>query len=241
MQPKNELDVSPQHDELRLKIRSIREARLGSYEKAGGEIGFNKNTIASYEKGLTLPDIDFLFVFADRTGADLNELLRLRLAASRYETVRALVGAAQVDKPAPRAQPGVNVPVARHIVTNEAGEEIDVPSEIARLSLSSAWLAERGVLPANLVYTRMPDDSMSPTVSPGAVVVIDATTDTLRGDGIYAFHHGNALPIKRLQVKFDGGLWIRSDNPAYRDEELTREEASSLNILGKAIWSGGEM
>lgn len=232
--------------EMREKLRELREAHLGSYEKAAFAMGFNKNTVASYEKGQTLPDIDFLFVFADRTGADINELIRLRLACSRYESVRALVASApapQAQTPSQSATPanGVNVPVARHIVTNEDGAEIDVPSEIAQLSLSRAWLAERGIQPVNLIYTRMPDDSMSPTVRPGAVIVIDTTTDALRGDGLYAFHYGNAMPIKRLQLKFDGGLWIRSDNPAYRDEELSKDEAANLNILGKAIWAGGEL
>jgi phage repressor protein C with HTH and peptisase S24 domain len=246
MQPENELSESPEHVELRLKIRSIRETCFGSYEKAGAGLGFNKNTIASYEKGLTLPDIDYLFVFADRTGADINELIRLRLACSRYPSVRALVSAASAVQTQTRLQnappaDSFNVPVARHIVTTEAGEEIDVPSKIAQLSLSRAWLAERGIQPINLIYTRMPDDSMSPTVRPGAVIVIDTTTDTLRGDGLYAFHYGDAMPIKRLQIKFDGGLWIRSDNPAYRDEELNKDEAARLNILGKAIWAGGEL
>lgn len=84
---------------LRDKLRELREASLGSYEKAAAAMGFNKNTVASYEKGQTLPDIDFLFVFADRTGADINELIRLRLACSRYESARALAGSAQVEKP----------------------------------------------------------------------------------------------------------------------------------------------
>jgi transcriptional regulator with XRE-family HTH domain len=104
MKPEIEPKEVREQTELRLKIRSVRDNFFGSYEKASSGLGFNKNTIASYEKGLTLPDIDFLFVFADRTGTDINELIRLRLACSRYETVRALVGSIQqVEKPAPVA------------------------------------------------------------------------------------------------------------------------------------------
>lgn len=72
------------------KIQDVRKAALGSLVTAAASLGFNKNTIDSYEREKTLPDIDFLVVFADKTGADLNELLRLRLQASRYPTVRAL-------------------------------------------------------------------------------------------------------------------------------------------------------
>lgn len=82
-------------------IRKIREeSGLGSLISASEKLGFNKNTIASYERGLTLPDIDFLVVFAEKTGTDFNELLRLRLAASRYETARELQGRFALNKSA---------------------------------------------------------------------------------------------------------------------------------------------
>lgn len=87
------------------KIRDIRSrSGLGSLIDSAHKLGFNKNTIASYENGLSLPDIDFLVVFAAKTGADLNELVRLRLAASRYATVRALVETSIDVKPAPVAE-----------------------------------------------------------------------------------------------------------------------------------------
>ncbi len=251
MQPENEPGETIEQAALRLKIRSIREECLGSYEKASIELGFNKNTIASYEKGLTLPDIDFLFVFADRTGADINELIRLRLACSKYESVRALVGAHPVAQPAPAAQTqsqsqsaapdSFPVPIARHIVKKADGSEVDVPSEVTQLSLSRAWLAARGLRSIDLVYIRMPDDSMTPTVRPGAVVVVDASTDALRGDGLYVMQISGEMVLKRLQMRFDGGLWIRSDNPSYGPQELTKAEAASLYVIGKAIWSGGEL
>lgn len=90
--------------ELGARLREIREGKIGSYEKASRLTGFNNKTIASYENGQSLPDIDYLFVFADRTGADINELIRLRLACSRYDTVRALAGSAQVEKPVAQEQ-----------------------------------------------------------------------------------------------------------------------------------------
>ncbi|WP_445083981.1 hypothetical protein [Candidatus Vondammii sp. HM_W22] len=49
----------------------------------------SKNSLAAYERGERLPDVDFLAVFADRTGADFNELLRLRLASGKTEEARA--------------------------------------------------------------------------------------------------------------------------------------------------------
>ena len=181
-----------------------------------------------------------------------NELIRLRLACSKYDSVRAMIGAISVDKPvcsAPTQSPqpeapspeSFPVPIARHIVKKSDGTEVDVPSEVVQLSLSRAWLAARGLRSLDLVYIRMPDDSMTPTVRSGAVVVVDASTDALRGDGLYALHLGGEMVLKRLQMRFDGGLWIRSDNPSYREQELTKDEAAKLYIIGKAIWAGGEL
>ena len=88
------------------KIREIRErSGLGTRIAAAEKLGFNKNTLASYETALSLPDIDFLVVFSDRTGVSLSELLRLRLQVSRYPAVRALSGrfAAKPRRPATTA------------------------------------------------------------------------------------------------------------------------------------------
>jgi len=43
------------------------------------------NTISNYETGKRLPEVDFLAAFAEATGADFLELLRLRLASSHDE------------------------------------------------------------------------------------------------------------------------------------------------------------
>lgn len=241
-------------DCLGVRLKELRKHnQLGSLPEACKLFSVSPNTLGSYERGLTLPDVEFLAEFAARTGGDFNELLRLRLASSPNEAARALAGTAQVEvekptRPAQLRQPqeapspeSFPVPIARHIVKKSDGTEVDVPSEVVQLSLSRAWLAARGLRSLDLVYIRMPDDSMTPTVRSGAVVVVDASTDALRGDGLYALHLGGEMVLKRLQMRFDGGLWIRSDNPSYREQELTKDEAAKLYIIGKAIWAGGEL
>jgi transcriptional regulator with XRE-family HTH domain len=86
------------------KIQDVRKAVLGSLVTAAAALGFNKNTIDSYERDKTLPDIDFLVVFAAKTGVDLKELIRLRLAASRYPEARALAGSIEVAQIATPAE-----------------------------------------------------------------------------------------------------------------------------------------
>lgn len=231
------------------KIQDVRKAVLGSLVSAAAALGFNKNTIDSYEREKTLPDIDFLVVFAAKTGADLNELVRLRLAASRYPEARALSGVALGG-----AKPGTEaawqastaddvfwLPIPRYEATGPDGKTADVPSEIARIALSRSWLESQGLKPIDLVYIRMPDDSMSPTIRPGALLVIDSSTDRLRGDGIYGLYINGHLAAKRLQLDFGGaGVWVRSDNPAYKDQNVPIDALDGRTaLLGKIIWCAG--
>lgn len=45
-------------------------------------LGVNKNTVGGYERGERLPDLDFLARFATVTGADLLEMIEMRLRES---------------------------------------------------------------------------------------------------------------------------------------------------------------
>lgn len=75
-------------------LRNMRNScSLGNLIDAGVSLGVSNNTLAAYEREETLPDVDFLAVFADRTGADFNELLRLRLASGKNKEARALAEA----------------------------------------------------------------------------------------------------------------------------------------------------
>ena len=73
-------------NELGLKLLEIRKrSGLGSQRAAAAVLETTANTVWNYEKGKTLPDIDYLANFARHTGADLDELLALRLVAGGHE------------------------------------------------------------------------------------------------------------------------------------------------------------
>ena len=73
------------------KLRILREKRrLGNLKDAGKKLSVSNNTLGSYERGEVLPDVDYLAMFAEKTGADFNELLYLRLASGKNEAARKL-------------------------------------------------------------------------------------------------------------------------------------------------------
>lgn len=48
-------------------------------------VGAHKNTLANYETGKRLPDVQFLVAFSNATGADLAELVRLLIQSGEHQ------------------------------------------------------------------------------------------------------------------------------------------------------------
>src|SRR5260221_1580635 len=53
-----------------------------SIEALADELEVSRNTLGSYERGDTVPEVDFLVAFSNKTGADLGKLLGMRLAVA---------------------------------------------------------------------------------------------------------------------------------------------------------------
>jgi len=73
-------------NEFRKKLKEIRKLRgLGTIEQFSQLIGASRRTVGDYERGHRLPELDYLARFSEISGADLFELIRLRLAVGGYE------------------------------------------------------------------------------------------------------------------------------------------------------------
>jgi len=79
---------------------------------------------------------------------------------------------------------------------------------------------------------------MEPTIRDGDLLLVDTSQKDVVEDGIYVLHLNNHLLAKRLQRLHDGSIRISSDNPAYAEEVVTSGELSTLDIIGRAVWSG---
>ncbi|WP_066747955.1 S24 family peptidase [Proteus myxofaciens] len=77
-------------------------------------------------------------------------------------------------------------------------------------------------------------DSMSGTIDPGTLVIVDITTTKFISDGIYAFRFGEAMHIKRLQLLGDR-LLVISDNKAYDKWEIDANNEDQFQINGFVV------
>ncbi|MDO2137952.1 S24 family peptidase, partial [Escherichia coli] len=81
-------------------------------------------------------------------------------------------------------------------------------------------------------------DSMEPLLSDGDAVVIDQDLRPVRDEAIYVIRVGDQLYAKRLQRQFDGSIAIISENKAYKDMVVPKDQLSNLDIIGRVVWLG---
>jgi transcriptional regulator with XRE-family HTH domain len=81
-------------------------------------------------------------------------------------------------------------------------------------------------------------DSMEPTIGRGALLIIHKTRRILR-EGVHVLIRGDAILVKRLQMREKCGLRLISDNPKYEPEDVQFDDPhQALQIVGQVIWTG---
>lgn len=111
------------------------------------------------------------------------------------------------------------------------------------LAFSETWLKKKGFKRKHLVIIEVVGESMEPRLSNGDVALINTADKEIKDHRIYALRYGDDLRIKRLSRRYDGAVIISSDNPLpeFRDEIVPAADLHQLQILGRAVWVGGEL
>lgn len=217
-------------DKIGHRVASIRGS-VGQ-DAFATQMGVHKNTLARYERGERIPDADFLAKLAD-IGINVHWVVTGEGPARKGEDA------------APDADTGVEFAlVPQYDVEASAGHGavVERESEIGKLAFRRDWLRQKGLSAKDLVVIRVTGDSMTPTIRPGSLLLVDTRQEQVKEDGIYVIMIDGHLIAKRLQLDIaGGGLFIRSDNPAYREQHLTADQASHLYIIGRGIWAGGDI
>lgn len=114
--------------------------------------------------------------------------------------------------------------------------ELEECSEPATYRLS--WLQQERLNPDKLKRFKVKNGSMEPFLFHGDSVLVNEAENTLEQviDGkVYAIRYGNELRVKRLYYRrISGEVVLRSDNPAYKDEELMASQFNEhISIIGR--------
>lgn len=119
------------------------------------------------------------------------------------------------------------------VESEEVIEHVIFEREYLRLKL--------GASPQNLALIEAHGDSMAETIQSGDLLLVDTSVPRVRGDGIYVIRIDGSLLVKRLVVRLDGGVHLKSDNPRYDVIEVPKRDLATLRIVGRVVWVGGEV
>jgi phage repressor protein C with HTH and peptisase S24 domain len=215
------------------RIRLVRGSR--SRDNFSTAVGVSRNTLMRYERGERCPDAEFLYRICERYQVNPAWLL---------------LGTEQVgDSPSLAQGAGGNslgeefalVPLYNVEVSAGHGSAIDREQPQTRLAFRRDWLKEMGLQEEKVVAVLASGDSMADTLHSGDVLLVDTQQRQVISDAIYILRQGELLYVKRLQRLLDGSLRISSDNRAYADEVIPQNQLAYLDIIGRVVWSGGQL
>jgi phage repressor protein C with HTH and peptisase S24 domain len=192
------------------------------------KLGIHKNTMANYERGERFPDVNILLKILE-VFSDINPSWLLTGTGPKIRT-----------EPTPEGF----VMFPRYEIEAGAGPGRCIQSEqiVDFVSFREDWVRSFLRVPRqNLALLSVKGDSMNPTLSDGDMILVDLRAGRIEDSAIYVLEFDDALLVKRIQRKLDGSIVIKSDNPLYETEVLTRDRAQSLRIIGRVIWSGRRM
>lgn len=113
-------------------------------------------------------------------------------------------------------------------------------SIVDQVAFRTGWLRERDIDPSRAALMQIRGTSMQPTIMDKAMVMIDLRDQSAAGKPML-FRRDDELLIKRL-TRVDHGLVIVADNHHdFPPEFVPASEATSVAILGRAVWSGRDI
>lgn len=105
----------------------------------------------------------------------------------------------------------------------------------APVALSRGWLAASGIDPKGLSFLPVLVDDMAPTLTVGALALIDTSKTSAGGDGIWAFGIKGRYAFARVQRPSANMMVLKGDKPDQPVQIFKGSELAALKILGKVV------
>jgi phage repressor protein C with HTH and peptisase S24 domain len=138
----------------------------------------------------------------------------------------------------PGILPAGYVTVPRYEIAASAGNGALVHSEqiVDHLAFKSEWLkVSLGLSPNKVAVISVIGDSMEPYLAEGDLIMVDLGVTSIENNAVYVLQFGDSLLVKRVQVKLDGEVIVKSDNPRYETESFRGESAERLRVVGRMV------
>ena len=212
-----------------------------SADKLAKAAGISPSALRKWLRGEAEPSRERLITFADAAGVEIAWLVRgegeqpqLADASSRRRD-----GFGRDESGHPPADEFLLLPHRPKTAAAGSGKpEPEVPAEF--IAFRRDWIrAVFDLDPDQVMLISAAGDSMEPGIRDGDLLLIDTRQAAFSEFGIYVFEARGERLVKRVQRKFDGTLYVISDNTVYQPEVISSELATEIKVIGKVIWRGG--
>jgi len=102
---------------------------------------------------------------------------------------------------------------------------------------SKEWLDKYGLNAKHLVRFKVAGESMEPIIKDGSWITVDRSNTRICEGSMYLIRSGEDIQVKFLFRRPDGGLIIRSGNPAWADVQVPNSDLQHISIIGKVVES----
>jgi phage repressor protein C with HTH and peptisase S24 domain len=211
-----------------------------SADKLARAAGISPSALRKWLRGEAEPSRERLIGFADTAGVPIAWLVRGEGAQPSLHRERAAdPGVEEGTAALPRAY----VALPRRSTAAAAGAGSPEPDHTVEfLAFRHDWLRTNFNLhPTDVQLVRAVGDSMEPDIRDGDLLLIDTTQTGFTEFGIYVFEVQGERLVKRVQRKFDGTLFVISDNTIYQPEIISQALAAEITVVGKVIWRAGRI
>ena len=228
-----------------LRVSEARK-RLGLSQGALGEkVSRSQGFISDIEAGRTDPSFDFLVKLWSSCGIDPSWIVSGEGEA--FVSSRSFPGRTFHVEPADYTRPlhgdleieGLDYSLVKRFdvsVAAGSGRIAYDEATIGHVAFSTRWLKELGLVADLSGLVSVTGESMMPTISDGALALVDFRAKTIESGKIFVFRMGDEVMVKRLfLIQDDGniGISISSDNLYFPPLRLFGESAEGVHPIAK--------
>lgn len=218
--------------DLGRRLRTIRwEVGDPQREEFASRLGLHVNSLANYERGDRIPNLDVLLAYRENLNVDLHWLLtgKGRMFDSRTQN--------EVLTPISAGDKLIQLPyLDQDIASGEACASSESP-QFGPLAVDRDLLKDAEAAPEGCCLLKVKGDSMVPTMPEGSLLIVDRRQTNIEQGCVYVLLVGNVLVIKRARWLADGKLQLFSENQErYPTEVFEADAVADLNVIGRAIY-----
>ena len=210
------------HETIGDRVRIARTTRNLSVIDLAKRSGLTRSALYQIESGVTRsPTPANLLAIAKATGYSLEWL-----------TSGAGIPEAGTRTREEDNLPTVSLPMLTTRQTND-GRLLWGPDHDRSLTIHRSLLEAAGQPAGDMLWHKVLDDSMSPSIAPGDVVLIDTADARLRTSKVFAMPMHGELIVRRTHMEADGAIMLSADNQRVRPVRVEPQYLGTITMIGR--------